>query len=69
MLLISLNINTNDCDCQYSLTLADLYHIPVAVLLSYGDIDITRGRSNVKRWLDEVSARPSWQKAKEGLDT
>ncbi|XP_006456337.1 hypothetical protein AGABI2DRAFT_195499 [Agaricus bisporus var. bisporus H97] len=52
-----------------SLTLADLYHIPVAVLLSYADIDITRGRPNVKRWFDEISSRPSWQKAKEGLDT
>jgi glutathione S-transferase len=67
--VICLNMNISDCDGQQSLTLADLYHIPVAILLSYGNIDIASGRANVKRWLDEVSGRPSWQKAKEGLDT
>ncbi|XP_006456343.1 hypothetical protein AGABI2DRAFT_195504 [Agaricus bisporus var. bisporus H97] len=50
-----------------SLTLADLYHIPLASVLSRGNFDITDGRPNVKRWYDEISSRPSWLKAEAEL--
>ncbi|KAN0132163.1 glutathione S-transferase [Lactarius tabidus] len=48
-------------------TLADLFHLPYGSLvfhnLQLGNLD---KRPNVKRWWDELCARPSWQAVKDG---
>jgi glutathione S-transferase len=48
-------------------TLADLFHLPYGTLvfehLKLGNLD---KRPHVKRWWDDLSARPSWQAVKDG---
>ncbi|KAF5350661.1 hypothetical protein D9756_008527 [Leucocoprinus leucothites] len=47
------------------LTVADLAHIPVSYRLTHeAGLDFTEGRPNVKRWLNELWARESWQKTR-----
>ncbi|KAF8175846.1 glutathione S-transferase [Pholiota molesta] len=49
------------------LTQADLYHIPYAVMLGIAGSDLMTSKPNVKRWFEEISARPSWQEVKGGV--
>jgi glutathione S-transferase len=50
------------------LTLADLFHLPYGVIifdnLQLGGLD---KRPHLKRWWDELCARPSWQAVKDGV--
>ncbi|KAJ7085499.1 glutathione S-transferase [Mycena belliarum] len=41
-----------------SITLADLFHIPYALLLAQGGNDIMTRKPNVARWYKELAARP-----------
>ncbi|KAJ7123377.1 glutathione S-transferase-like protein [Mycena epipterygia] len=52
-----------------SLTLADLFHVPYALLLAKGGIDIMTKKSNVARWYNELLARPSWLAYLDGVVT
>ncbi|KIL58123.1 hypothetical protein M378DRAFT_171015 [Amanita muscaria Koide BX008] len=52
------------------LTLADLFHLPCGAFLSVaGSGDLIEKRPNVKRWLDDISSRPSWQAVKDGVQS
>ncbi|KAM6490637.1 glutathione S-transferase [Amanita muscaria] len=43
-------------------TLADLFHLPCGAFLSVaGSGDLIEKRPNVKRWLDDICSRASWQ--------
>ncbi|KJA19737.1 hypothetical protein HYPSUDRAFT_189695 [Hypholoma sublateritium FD-334 SS-4] len=46
------------------ITLADLYHIPYGSMLPEAGSLIMDEKPNVKRWFDNLSARPSWQAVK-----
>ncbi|KAF9043209.1 glutathione S-transferase, partial [Panaeolus papilionaceus] len=44
-----------------TLTLADLYHLPYGMLISWTGSDLMNKYPNVVRWFQEISARPSWK--------
>ncbi|KAF7308757.1 hypothetical protein MKEN_01074800 [Mycena kentingensis (nom. inval.)] len=48
------------------ITLADLFHLPYAPLVSEGS-DIFEKFPNVNRWLKELTSRPSWLAYKDGV--
>ncbi|KAJ7453770.1 glutathione S-transferase [Mycena latifolia] len=52
-----------------TLTLADLYHIPYALLLAAGGSDIMTQKPNVARWYNELAARPSVTLFQAGVKT
>ncbi|KAF5311469.1 hypothetical protein D9611_011573 [Ephemerocybe angulata] len=49
------------------ITLADLFHVPPAVLLPIAGSNALLDRPNVARWLKELTERPSWQAVKDGI--
>jgi len=49
------------------LTQADLYHLPYGIMLGIAGSDIMSSKPNVKRWFDELCARPAWQEVKDGV--
>lgn len=49
------------------ITLADLFHIPYAVLLPVAGSNAIEARPNVARWLKDLTDRPSWQAIKDGI--
>ncbi|KAJ7759649.1 glutathione S-transferase [Mycena metata] len=52
-----------------TLTLADLFHLPYAWLVTLGGSDIMTRRPNVARWYQELISRPSWLAFAEGVKT
>ncbi|KAJ6548711.1 glutathione S-transferase [Mycena capillaripes] len=52
-----------------TLTLADLFHIPIAPRMAEGGIDIMTRKPNVARWYKELIARPSWLAYSDGVKT
>ncbi|KAJ7748339.1 glutathione S-transferase [Mycena metata] len=52
-----------------TLTLADLFHLPYAWLVTLGGSDIMTRRPNVARWYQELISRPSWLAFVDGVKT
>ncbi|KAJ7174765.1 glutathione S-transferase [Mycena filopes] len=52
-----------------TITLADLFHLPYASLVTLGGSDIMTRRPNVARWYKELVTRPSWLAYLEGVKT
>ncbi|KAJ6492511.1 glutathione S-transferase [Mycena vitilis] len=52
-----------------TLTLADLFHLPLAAFITVGGSDIMTRRPNVARWYNELVARPSWLAYMDGVET
>ncbi|KAJ6541212.1 glutathione S-transferase [Mycena vulgaris] len=52
-----------------ALTIADLFHLPSAALLTAGGSEIMTRKPNVARWYNELIARPSWVAYLEGVKT
>ncbi|KAJ7759664.1 glutathione S-transferase [Mycena metata] len=52
-----------------TLTLADLFHLPYAWLVTLGGSDIMTRRPNVARWYQELTSRPSWLAFVDGAKT
>ncbi|KAJ2918299.1 hypothetical protein MD484_g2145, partial [Candolleomyces efflorescens] len=48
-------------------TLADLFHLPYCELLPVAGAKVFETRPNVKRWAQELTARPSWQAVRGGV--
>ncbi|KIK53976.1 hypothetical protein GYMLUDRAFT_206981 [Collybiopsis luxurians FD-317 M1] len=49
------------------LTLADLFHLPYGALLAkFGCTLMTDKGSNIARWWNDITSRPSWQVVKDG---
>ncbi|KAF8557083.1 glutathione S-transferase [Imleria badia] len=49
-----------------TLTLADLFHLPyAAIVIEELRCDVLKGRPNVARWWETISARPTWQAVKD----
>ncbi|KXN85257.1 Glutathione S-transferase F12 [Leucoagaricus sp. SymC.cos] len=49
------------------LTIADFYFLPGGSSLAIGGVTMIQDRPNLKRWFNEISSRPSWQKAQTAL--
>ncbi|KAF9473918.1 glutathione S-transferase [Pholiota conissans] len=46
------------------ITLADLNHVPIGTMLEMAGSNILQAKPNVKRWFEELTARPAWQAVK-----
>jgi len=42
------------------LTLVDLYHLPIGLLIGRLGINVMESKPNVARWFKEISSRDSW---------
>ncbi|KXN81348.1 Glutathione S-transferase 3 [Leucoagaricus sp. SymC.cos] len=49
------------------LTIADFYFLPGGFALEKGGVTVIQDRPNLKRWYNEISSLPSWQKAQTAL--
>ncbi|KAF7368157.1 hypothetical protein MVEN_00134700 [Mycena venus] len=56
-------------DAYGTLTLADLFHIPIAPRMAGGGIDIMTRKPNVAKWYKELITRPSWLAYSDGVKT
>ncbi|KAJ7629666.1 glutathione S-transferase [Mycena polygramma] len=52
-----------------TLTLADLFHLPLGAFITVGGSDIMTRKPNVARWYNELVARPSWLAYMDGVKT
>ncbi|KAF9483559.1 glutathione S-transferase [Pholiota conissans] len=46
------------------ITLADLFHVPMGVMIGMTGSDIIEAKPNVRRWFAELTSRPAWQAVK-----
>ncbi|KAJ7150674.1 thioredoxin-like protein [Mycena filopes] len=52
-----------------TITLADLFHLPLAWYVTLGGSEIMTRRPNVARWYNELVTRPSWLAYLDGVKT